>query len=237
MKNATPTEYVWKYNPLSGTPSGAQQNYGSTVDWVVPGGRVMYAPVQTLRSSVPSEEQFSRMIQRFESLSDQQPFANAHETSLIAANVADSGPPRSALRPIDYGTRQRIQLAGGMYPVYGYMTEGAVQLSGGMTEGRVQISGGLDTRRPPRWCGTCISGNGMTETEEVVPDNIKYELRTQGPAIAEIPNTYSQREFMTTHPPMIVQHPFRSSDPYDFPAQFSSLYKGKNAFENTFWSW
>lgn len=239
--NATPTEYVWKYNPLFGTPAGAQQNYGSTVDWVIPGGRVMYAPVQNLRNSVPTPEQFSFMTKRFESMSDQQPFADAHETAVIAANVADSGVVKSGLRPVDYGGMQRMQLSGGFMPYYG-TSEGEVQLSGGYAEGRIQLSGGLkgnrrNSHRPPRWCGTSLAGNGLGDPEEVASEAFKYHLRTQGPAFEETPIGYDRRSFMETYVPAIVTRPFRSQDPTDFPARFSALYKGKNAFENEFWDW
>ncbi|AIE77228.1 pVIII [Duck adenovirus 2] len=241
MLRATPTEYVWKYNPLFGTPAGAQQNYGSTVDWVVPGGRVMYAPIQSLRSSVPSPDQFTAMTKKFEAMSDQQPYANAHQSAMIAANVADSGVVKSGLRPIDYGTRQRVQLAGGAIPLYTSGSEGDVQLSGGMTEGRVQLSGGLHARRhtikPPRWCGTEMTGNGLGDPEEVASESLKYHLRTQGPAVTDMPDAYTQRAFMESHVPVVVPRPFRSQDPADFPANFSAIYKGRTAFENTFWDW
>lgn len=241
MLRATPTEYVWKYNPLFGTPAGAQQNYGSTVDWVIPGGRVMYAPIQSLRASVPSPEQYALMTKRFEALSDQQPYANARETAVIAANVADSGVVKSALRPSDYGMRQRIQLAGGAVPFYGSCSEGETQLTGGLSEGRVQLSGGLHARRfsesPPRWCGTEMTGNGLGAPEEVASEAYKYHLRTAGPAITDMPEAYTQRKFMETHVPVVVPKPFRSEDPERFPAQFSAIYKGKNAFENVFWDW
>lgn len=243
MLKATPTEYVWKYNPLFGTPAGAQQNYGSTVDWVVPGGRVMYAPIQSLRASVPSPEQFRQMTQRFEALSDQQPYANARETMMIAANVADSGVVKSSLSPVDYGLRQRVQLAGGAVPLMQPGPEGEVQFSGGLAEGRVQLSGGLRDRprpytiRPPRWCGTSMTGNGMGEPTEIPSELTKYQLRTQGPAVTDMPDAYTQRAFMETHVPIVVPRPFRSTDPSEFPAQFSSLYKGQTAFENTFWDY
>lgn len=201
----------------------------------------MYAPIQSLRASVPPPEQLSSMTKRFEALSDQQPFANAHETAVIAANVADSGIVKSGLRPSDYGLRQRIQLTGGSEPIYGSHTEGVTQLTGGLSEGIIQLSGGLHARRfserPPRWCGTEMTGNGLGSPEEVASEAYKYHLRTAGPAITDMPNALTQRQFMETHVPVVVPKPFRSDDPYRFPAQFSSIYKGKNAFENVFWDW
>lgn len=241
MHKATPTEYVWKYNPLFGTSAGAQQNYGSTVDWVVPGGRVMYAPIQALRASVPSPEQLSSMTKRFESLSDQQPYANAHETAVIAANVADSGIVKSGLRPSDYGMRQRIQLSGGAAPFYNTVTEGMTQITGGMTGNINNETRGMHairfSERPPRWCGTEMTGNGLAVPEEVASEAYKYHLRTAGPAITNMPEAYTQRQFMETHVPVVVPNPFKSDNPDKFPAQFSAIYKGKNAFENDFWDW
>ncbi|UZQ21387.1 pVIII [Duck adenovirus 3] len=110
-----------------------------------------------------------------------------------------------------------------------------------MAEGRVQLSGGLHARRhtikPPRWCGTEMTGNGLGDPEEVASESLKYHLRTQGPAVTDMPDAYTQRAFMESHVPVVVPRPFRSQDPADFPANFSAIYKGRTAFENTFWDW
>ena len=42
---------------------------------------------------------------------------------------------------------------------------------------------------------------------------------------------------MTTFLPSVVPHPFDSTNPGDFPAQYSAIYKGRTAFEDTFWDW
>lgn len=245
LLKATPTEYVWKYNPLSGIPAGAQQNYGATIDWVLPGGTRQALTVEQIRRSTLDPAVTRRLTARFEAESDQQPYANAHESNVIAANAIDSGPPRSALYPLDPSGVQRVQLAGGLFGAG--RTEGRAQLAGGLTEGRVQLSGGRyhpyrrvrAAPRPPRWCGAELAGNGAPDEEaETTPDVVKYQLRTEGPSRAvREPGVFSRRAFMTTFVPAVVPHPFDSPDPGVFPAQFSALYKGRNAFEDEFWDW
>lgn len=239
LLDATPTEYVWKYNPLSGIPAGAQQNYGATINWVVPGGNGFAYAADEIRRRTLSPAATRAITARFEAESDQQPYASSRESTYIAANVLDSGFPKSAVYPVDVSGVQKVQLAGGA-------AEGRIQLSGGLTEGRVQLSGGLNApiahvkpgRRPPRWCGAALSGNGLPEDAEVTSDVYKYFLRTQGPSqVVRQPGVYSQREFMTTYLPAVVPHPFDSPNPNDFPARFSALYKGTNAYEDVFWDW
>ncbi|QJP03685.1 pVIII [Aviadenovirus cerasi] len=240
LLNATPTEYVWKYNPLSGIPAGAQQNYGATIDWVLPGGNGFAYAADEIRRRTLDPAVTRAITARFEAESDQQPFASPRETTYIAANVLDSGFPKSAVYPVDPCGVQRVQLAGGA-------AEGRMQLAGGLTEGRVQLSGGVygpvarrgrRGGRPPRWCGAALAGNGLPEDAEVTSDTYKYFLRTQGPSqVVEEPGVYSQRQFMTTFLPAVVPHPFDSPNPGDFPAQYSAIYKGSNAFEDVFWDW
>ena len=239
LLDATPTEYVWKYNPLSGIPAGAQQNYGATINWVVPGGNSFAYAADEIRRNTLSPAVTRAITARFEAESDQQPFANPRETAYITANVLDSGFPKSAVYPVDPSGVQKVQLAGG--------AEGRMQLSGGLTEGRVQLSGGVlghvprrsrRGARPPRWCGTALAGNGLREDAEMVSDTYKYFLRTQGPSqVVSEPGVYSQRQFMTTFLPAVVPHPFDSPNPNDFPAQYSAIYKGTNASEDVFWDW
>ena len=239
LLDATPTEYVWKYNPLSGIPAGAQQNYGATINRVVPGGNSFAYAADEIRRNTLSPAVTRAITARFEAESDQQPFANPRETAYITANVLDSGFPKSAVYPVDPSGVQKVQLAGG--------AEGRMQLSGGLTEGRVQLSGGVlghvprrsrRGARPPRWCGTALAGNGLREDAEMVSDTYKYFLRTQGPSqVVSEPGVYSQRQFMTTFLPAVVPHPFDSPNPNDFPAQYSAIYKGTNAYEDVFWDW
>lgn len=233
--NTTPTEYVWKYNPLSGIPAGAQQNYGATINWVLPGGTVMANVAEDLRASTLSPEQYSHLVTAFEAASDNQPYAGPRESNHIAAAVVSNGPPPSGLYPIELSGRQRVQLAGGR-------TEGRVQLSGGLTEGKAQLARGRNGRcfshRPPRWCGARLSGNGVPDPAETTPDSFKYFLRTEGPSqVVDVPGTYTRREFMETFVPAVVKKPFASDQPGSFPAQYSALYKGRTAFEDTFWDW
>lgn len=235
LLNATPTEYVWKYNPLSGIPAGAQQNYGATINWVLPGGRIMADVAEDIRKRTLSPAATRAITARFEAESDQQPYANARESNYIAASVLDSGFPKSAYYPLELHGTQRVQLAGGR-------TEGRVQFSGGMTEGREQLSGGWSAgqriARPPRWCGATLSGNGLPEQAEVTSEAYKYFLRTDGPSqVVEQPGVFSQRQFMTTFLPAVVRRPFDSGQPGSFPGQFSAVYKGRTAFEDTFWDW
>ena len=240
LLEATPTEYVWKYNPLSGIPAGAQQNYGATINWVVPGGNSFAYAADEIRRHTLSPAATRAITERFEAESDQQPFANARETAYITANVLDSGFPKSAVYPVDPSGVQRVQLSGG--------ADGRMQLAGGLTEGRVQLSGGVLGHgppgrrraggRPPRWCGTALAGNGLPEDAEVVSDTYKYFLRTQGPSqVVQEPGVYSRRQFMTTFLPAVVPRPFSSPNPRDFPAQYSAIYKGTNAYEDVFWDW
>lgn len=117
-----------------------------------------------------------------------------------------------------------------------------MQMSGGRTEGRMQLSGGLAPVgrpiRPPMWCGANLTGNGLPEQAEVTSDAYKYFLRTQGPsAVVDEPGVFTRRQFMTEFVPAVVRHPFDSGDPGSFPAQYSSIYKGRTAFEDTFWDW
>ncbi|ASU56024.1 L4 pVIII [Fowl aviadenovirus A] len=243
LMNATPTEYVWKYNPVSGIPAGAQQNYGATIDWVLPGGTGFAIATNDIRRQTLNPAVTRAITARFEAESDQQPYASPHETNVIAANVLDSGYPKSGVYPLELSGNQRVQLAGGLM---GGRTEGRMQLAGGLTEGRVQLSGGFHgrplvrgrSRRPPRWCGAELTGNGLPEQAEVTSDTYKYFLRTQGPSqVVEEPGVFSQRQFMTTFLPSVVPHPFDSTNPGDFPAQYSAIYKGRTAFEDTFWDW
>lgn len=241
----TPTPYVWKYNPNSGIPAGAQQNYGSTVDWVLPGGRVMAAVAEDLRARTLSPEEYARLVTRFEALSDQQPFAGPRETNYIAASVFDSGMPKSGLYPIDPSGVQRAQLAGGQAPppMHGGKSEGKVQLAGGLTEGKPQLAGGRYgharvTSRPPRWCGAAMTGNGVGDAAETSSESYKYFLRTDGPSqVVDMPATYTRRQFMETFVPAVVPRPFSSHAPGDFPARYSAIYKGRTAFEDVFWDW
>ena len=240
LLQATPTEYVWKYNPLSGIPAGAQQNYGATIDWVVPGGNAFAIAANEIRSSTRDPALIRAATARFEAESDQQPFAGPRETAYIAANVIDSGFPKSAVYPVEPSGVQRIQLAGGA-------AEGVTQLAGGLGEGRVQLAGGIGIpvarrvrrgSRPPRWSGDALSGNGLADPAEITSDTYKYFLRTQGPSqVVEEPGVYSRRQFMQTFLPAVVPRPFDSPNPRDFPAQFSAIYKGTNAFEDVFWDW
>ncbi|AGX93347.1 pVIII [turkey adenovirus 5] len=242
LLNATPTEYVWKYNPVSGIPAGAQQNYGATINWVLPGGNSFAISANEIRRHTLDPAATRAITARFEAESDQQPFAGPHETNVIAANVIDSGYPKSGLYPLELSGVQRVQLSGGLM---GGRTEGRTQLAGGLTEGRVQLSGGVHgtiargrARRPPRWCGAELTGNGLPEQAEVTSDTYKYFLRTQGPSkVVDEPGVYTRRQFMTTFLPAVVPHPFDSPDPGDFPAQYSALFKGRTAFEDTFWDW
>ncbi len=162
MLNVTPTEYVWKYNPLSGIPAGAQQNYGATVDWVLPGGRVMQHAIETVNSRTLSPDQIARRTAFFEYESDQQPIANNREANYIAANAIDSGTPRTGLYPLPFQGRQRVQLSGGS-------TEGMTQLSGGRNEGRIQLSGG----RHPRPCSGRRGGLESTSAATACPNSSK----------------------------------------------------------------
>lgn len=254
MQGVTPTEYVWKYNPLSGIPAGAQQNYGATIDWILPGGSVMRPYAEQIQRRTLSPEFTARVTARFEAESDQQPYANTHESNYIAASALDSGYPKSGLYPLDPHGRQRLQLAGGQLPVTDiplsrHITEGKMQLSGGLTtEGRQQLAGGAHwprirganqgLHRPPRWAGIGLTGNGLADRPEMTSDAYKYFLRTQGPSqLVHVPGTYSGREFMTTFVPAINRHPFDSSNPGEFPAQYSAIYKGRTAFEDQFWDW
>ncbi|UKS51820.1 pVIII [Falcon aviadenovirus A] len=244
MPNVTPTPYVWKYNPNSGIPAGAQQNYGATVNWVLPGGLGMAIVAEELRARTPTPETYSRLVRQFEALSDQQPFAGPHETAYIASNVIDSGEPKSGLYPVDPSGVQRVQLAGGQHPaLFGGRTEGKIQLAGGLTEGKIQLAGGKYgayrlTHPPPRWCGASMAGNGLADQAETASESFKYFLRTEGPSqVVDVPGTYSRRQFMETFVPAVVPHPFQSNDPGDFPAYYSPIYKGRTAFEDTFWSW
>lgn len=245
LLNATPTEYVWKYNPLSGKCAGAQQNYGATINWVLPGGNSFAYASEEIRRRVPDPAVTRAITARFEAESDQQPYAGPLETNSITADVINNGVPPNGLYPLDLSGRQRVQLAGGLV---GGRTEGKIQLSGGLTEGRTQLAGGMHgklpvrarpTLRPPRWCGTNLAGNGMpAEGPEIPSDAYKYFLRVQGPSqVLEEPGVMSQREFMTTFLPAIVPHPFDSQTPNDFPAYYSSIYKGQTAFEPVFWQW
>nr|WJJ54620.1 MAG: pVIII protein [Otus scops adenovirus] len=240
LLNATPTEYVWKYNPVSGIPAGAQQNYGATINWVLPGGLPMAVTAEEIRRRTMDPARLRALTAQFEAESDQQPYANARESNYIAANVLDSGAPRTRLYPIDLNGRQRVQLAGGMFPSRS-RTEGKVQLSGGLTEGKIQLSGGLTAGRtlpPPRWCGVNLSGNGIPDEAELTSNAFKYFLRTEGPSqVVNEPGVYSRRDFMTTFLPAVVHHPFDSPEPGSFPAQYSSIYKGRTSFEDTFWDW
>lgn len=245
---ATPTEYVWKYNPTFGWPAGAQQNYGATINWVLPGGVGMARVCEDIRSHMPSPEDYGNLVRRFEAESDQQPYAGPRETTYIATSVFDSGPPRSGQYPLDFSGRQRVQLSGGGSPMQGGRSEGKIQLSGGRAEGRVQLSGGRNhilslhnnrnhSSRPPRWCGAELSGNGIGDEAEIASDAHKYFLRTNGPSqVSDTPGVYSRREFMESFVPAVVKRPFSSQDPGQFPAQYSSLYKGRTAFEDVFWS-
>lgn len=237
LLTATPTEYVWKYNPVSGNPAGAQQNYGSTVDWVLPGGTPMATVAEELRRRLPQPAAYRGFVSQFEARSDQQPYANARETNYIAATVLDSGRPKSAAFPVDLSGRQRSQLAGGFAPNFGTnLSEGRKQLAGGRGEGVEQLSGGLHC--PPRWCGIEMAGNGVRDNIESLSDSYKYFLRTQGPSqVMSQPGVYSRREFMTTFVPAAVPKPFESADAGDFPGHYSSLYKGRTAYEDTFWTW
>lgn len=236
LTTATPTEYVWKYNPLSGIPAGAQQNYGSTINWVLPGGRIMANVAEDIRSHAMSPMTTSAITARFEAESDQQPYASPRESNYIAANVLDSGRPRNGLYPLDLSGSQRVQLSGGR-------TEGKVQLSGGLTEGRTQLAGGkrpvvCAISKPPRWSGASLTGNGISEQAEMTPDAYKYHLRIAGPSqVMDEPGVYSQREFMTKFVPAVIKRPFASKDPGSFPAQYSAIYKGRSAFEDEFWDW
>ncbi|WPS63625.1 pVIII [Aviadenovirus phalacrocoracidae] len=240
--NATPTEYVWKYNPVFGIPAGAQQNYGATINWVLPGGTIMANVANDIRRRTLTPTVTAAVTARFEAESDQQPYANPRETNYITAAVLDSGPPKSGLKPIDPSGVQRTQLAGGFLPLLN-RTEGSVQLSGGKTEGTTQLSGGFHgqrniSHRPPRWSGAALTGNGVADEAEILPDTYKYFLRTDGPSqVADIPGVYSRREFMEKYVPAVVYRPFNSSNPGDFPAYFSALYKGRNAFEDIYWDW
>lgn len=243
LLNAAPTPYVWKYNPVTGKCAGAQQNYGATIDWVLPGGNSFAYATDEIRRRFPEPAVTRAITARFEAESDQQPYAGPHETNIITADVVRSGPPPSAVYPFDPSGVQRVQLSGGMM---GGRTEGRMQLSGGLTEGRMQLAGGaagkLPTRarptlRPPRWCGTTLTGNGLpADYPEMTPDAFKYYLRVQGPSQeVDEPGVMSQRQFMTTFLPAMVPHPFDSESPDAFPAYFSSVYKGTNAFEPVFW--
>ncbi|BCZ16708.1 capsid protein precursor pVIII [Aviadenovirus bubonis] len=244
LLNATPTEYVWKYNPLSGIPAGAQQNYGATINWVLPGGVPMALVSEEIRHRTLEPSALRSITAQFEAESDQQPYANPRETNYIAANAIDSGFARSGLYPIDLGGEQRAQLAGGLAGLARSnipRTEGKVQLSGGLTEGKVQLSGGLRAKysqRPPRWCGANLSGNGLPEEAEVTSNAYKYFLRTQGPSqVVQEPGVYSRRQFMTTFLPAVVHHPFDSQNPGDFPGYYSAIYKGRTDYEDKFWDW
>nr|WGL40814.1 L4 pVIII [Tawny frogmouth aviadenovirus A] len=248
---ATPTEYVWKYNPLSGIPAGAQQNYGATVQWVLTGNSASADAIEEIRRRTLPPAAIARRTALFEARSDQQPYAGPRESNYIAASVRDTGYPRSAYYPIDPSGEQRVQMTGGM-TLSGGRTEGKVQLTGGRTEGRIQLTGGAhpnrpgdhyhDVRhrpcRPPRWCGLQNTGNGPAEEAETTPDTFKYFLRTEGPSgLVHVPGTYTRREFMTTFVPSVVSRPFDSQEPGEFPASWSSLYKGRTAYEDVFWDW
>uniref|UniRef100_A0AB38ZPC9 Pre-hexon-linking protein VIII n=1 Tax=Psittacine aviadenovirus B TaxID=2169709 RepID=A0AB38ZPC9_9ADEN len=243
LLKATPTEYVWKYNPLSGIPAGAQQNYGATVDWVLPGGRTFAEAAEHLRQHALDPAATRALVTRFEAESDQQPYANNRETNQIVASVLASGPSKRGHYPLEFSGRERVQLAGGRWPLLGGKTEGRIQLSGGLTEGRTQLAGGYGARvpvplRPPRWSGAEIAGNGLPEPVEAASDQFKYFLRVQGPsAVIDEPGVYSQRAFMTTYLPAVVPHPFAVDNSEEFPAQYSALYKGRTAFEPVFWNW
>lgn len=244
LMNATPTEYVWKYNPLSGKCAGAQQNYGATINWVVPGGFPFAYAAEEIRRSVPDPAVTRAFTARFEAESDQQPYANQRESNRIAARSIRTGDPPNGLYPYDLSGRERVQLSGGMI---GGRSEGRVQLSGGLTEGREQLAGGVSGKipvrarppvRPPRWCGTNLTGNGLAEQVESTPDYFKYFLRVQGPSqVVEEPGVMSQRQFMTTFLPSVVYHPFDSQAPEEFPGYYSSVFKGNTSFEPTFWQW
>ncbi|QEJ80780.1 protein VIII [Southern Psittacara leucophthalmus aviadenovirus] len=236
LTNVTPTEYVWKYNPLSGIPAGAQQNYGATINWVLPGGRFMARVAEDIRSRTLSPMTTSAITARFEAESDQQPFAGPRESSYIAATVIDSGFPRSGLYPLDPSGMQRVQLSGGR-------TEGRVQMSGGLTEGQEQLSGGFRAPQrvvcaPPRWCGASMTGNGLRDRAEMTSDAFKYFLRTEGPSkVVDEPGVFTQRQFMTKFVPAVVPRPFDSGEPGSFPAYYSPIYKGRTAFEDQFYDW
>lgn len=236
MNNATPTEYVWKYNPLSGIPAGAQQNYGATINWIIPGGAVMTHAIEDIQRRTLSPAVTREITARFEAESDQQPYAGARESNYIAANVLDSGYPTSGLYPLDLHGMQRVQLSGGR-------AEGRVQMVGGKTEGRTQLSGGMSraTRAGcscPRMRGANMTGNGLPDQAEVTSDARKYFLRTDGPSqVVEEPGVFTQRQFMTTFLPAVVVNPFSSRDPASFPGQFSAIYKGRTAFEDVFYDW
>ncbi|ADE58404.1 protein VIII [Fowl aviadenovirus E] len=239
LLEATPTEYVWKYNPLSGIPAGAQQNYGATINWVVPGGNGFAYAADEIRRHTLSPTATRAITERFEAESDQQPFANARETAYITANVLDSGFPKSAVYPVDPSGVQGSALGRRRRPdaTRGWPNRSRVQLSGGvlghLPPGRRRAGG-----RPPRWCGTALAGNGLPEDAEVVSDTYKYFLRTQGPSqVVQEPGVYSRRQFMTTFLPAVVPRPFSSPNPRDFPAQYSAIYKGTNAYEDVFWDW
>ncbi|AOW42076.1 pVIII [Pigeon adenovirus 2a] len=256
LLKATPTEYVWKYNPLSGIPAGAQQNYGATIDWVLPGGLQMAYAIEDIRARTLPPTVTRNLTAAFEAESDQQPYAGPHETNVITANVLASGPPKNATYPLDYSGRQRVQLAGGACGRFvGGKTEGRMQLSGGKTEGKIQLSGGRGERlnrfapypypvsdarreRVPRHIGALLTGNPVADKAELTSDAYKYFLRTEGPSqVVNMPGTYSQQDFMTTFLPAVVRHPFDSQEPGDFPAQYSAIYKGRTAFEDVFWDW
>lgn len=233
--NVTPTEYVWKYNPLSGIPAGAQQNYGATINWVLPGGTSMAIATEEIRARTLPPQQYSNLVTAFEAQSDNQPFAGPIESNRIALAVANSDYPANGLYPVETSGRQRVQLTGGK-------TEGKVQLSGGLTEGKIQLSGGRYgkrfSHRPPRWCGARMTGNGIPDSLETTPDSFKYFLRTDGPSqVVDMPGTYTRRQFMETFVPSIVRRPFSSQQPGDFPSEYSALFKGRTAFEDTFWDW
>ncbi|CDO33909.1 capsid protein precursor pVIII [Pigeon adenovirus 1] len=254
LLNATPTEYVWKYNPLSGIPAGAQQNYGATIDWVLPGGLPMAYAAEEIRARTLPPDVTRAITARFDAESDQQPFAGPRETRVIAANALDSGPAPLAVYPLDFHGRQRVQLAGGACHrgLRGGRTEGRTQLAGGRTEGRLQLAGGLSDPGglssgqrygspysvPPRAAGVVLSGNPRVPRAERTADAYKYFLRTEGPSqVVDEPGVYSREQFMTTFLPAVVRHPFDSQDPGSFPAQYSALYKGRTAFEDVFWDW
>ncbi|BBJ21554.1 capsid protein precursor pVIII [Crane-associated adenovirus 1] len=242
---ATPTEYVWKYNPLSGIPAGAQQNYGATINWVLPGGRYMQDKINDIQRRTLDPEFTSAITATFEAQSDNQPFANTRESNYIANTILDSGMSRKGLYPFDQSGCQRVQLAGGLC---GCVSEGRIQLSGGKTDGKVQMSGGMCrcvpstinpyVNRPPRWVGAEMTGNGMPNEASLVSNHQKYLLRTDGPsADIDVPGTYTRRQFMELYVPAINNHPFNSSSPLDFPAQYSAIYKGRNQFQDYYWDW